>query len=73
MLVFLHTNDHHEHLFNLQPVDFDGPRGFVSDKLTSVTHNAVPEIYMTHMYISHDVHCYAYVKVKLYFLLQLIT
>lgn len=25
MLVFLHTNDHYEHLFNLQPADFDGP------------------------------------------------
>lgn len=50
MVVFLYTNDHYEHLFNLQPADFDGTHCFVSDKLTSVTHNAVPLIYMTYMY-----------------------
>lgn len=31
MLVFLYTNDHYEHLFNLQPADIDRPHGCVSD------------------------------------------
>lgn len=51
MVVFLYTNDHYEHLFNLQAADFDRPHRCVSGiKMSSVAHNALPEIYMTYMY-----------------------
>lgn len=51
MVVFLYTNGHYEHLFNLQTADFDRLHCCVSDKLTSVAHNAPPEIYLTYMYM----------------------
>lgn len=48
MVVFPYTNVHYEHLFNLQPADFDRtPFCSVSNKLTPVGHNAWPETCVT--------------------------
>lgn len=52
MLVFQYTNGRYEHLFNLQAADFDRPPSLCQwHRLTSATHNAAPEIYMTYMYM----------------------
>lgn len=50
MVVFLYTNGHYEHLFNLQAADFDRTLCCVRHKLISVTHNAWSEMYMTNIH-----------------------
>lgn len=48
MVVFPYTNGPYEHLFKLQPADFDGMLFcFVSNRLTPVGHNASPETLVT--------------------------
>lgn len=48
MAVFPYTNGPYEHLFKLQPADFDRmPFGFVSNKLTPVRHKGSPETLVT--------------------------
>lgn len=64
MVVFLYTNGHYEHLFNLQAADFDRPQRCVTDINWPLSHTMPSLKSIWRICICCDVHYYAYLKVK---------